>query len=74
MDTLFGSVGTAELEKECWVEVHREVGLTEILERCGMYHDSGAADCHDNSSLEKEKPRVLENAWVSSDLGLIIWV
>jgi hypothetical protein len=63
MDTLFGSVGTAEREKERWAEVHREVGLTDILERSGLYHDNGAAGFHkEKGSMEKEKPEVLEQA------------
>jgi hypothetical protein len=61
MDTLFGSVGTAEREKERWAEVHREVGLTEILERAGVYHDSGAADYHKEKG-SMEKPEVVEHA------------
>ncbi|KAH7078638.1 MFS sugar transporter-like protein [Paraphoma chrysanthemicola] len=40
MDILFGSVGTAEREKERWREVHAEVGLTDLLRRAGVYHDS----------------------------------
>jgi hypothetical protein len=40
MDTLFGSVGTAEREKERWREVHAEVGLTELLRRAGVYNGS----------------------------------
>jgi len=66
MDTLFGSVGTAEREKERWAEVHREVGLTDLLERSGLYHDSGAGMHKDKPSyddnLEKEKPMVFEQA------------
>jgi len=66
MDTLFGSVGTAEREKERWAEVHREVGLTNLLERSGLYHDSGAGMHKDKPSyddnLEKEKPMVVEQA------------
>jgi hypothetical protein len=61
MDTLFGSVGTAEREKERWAEVHREVGLSEILERSGVYHDNGAPE-YKKGSMEKEKPEVLEQA------------
>jgi hypothetical protein len=41
MDVLFGSVGTAEREKERWREVHAEVGLTELLRNAGVYHESG---------------------------------
>ncbi|KAH9880204.1 hypothetical protein IAQ61_000493 [Plenodomus lingam] len=37
MDILFGSVGTAEREKERWREVHAEVGLTDLLARAGVY-------------------------------------
>jgi len=40
MDTLFGSVGTAEREKERWREVHAEVGLTDLLRQAGVYHSS----------------------------------
>lgn len=52
MDVLFGSVGTAEREKERWREVHAEVGLTELLSRAGVYHDSG----EHIDELQKEKP------------------
>lgn len=52
MDVLFGSVGTAEREKERWREVHAEVGLTELLSRAGVYQDSGERV----NDLEKEKP------------------
>jgi hypothetical protein len=63
MDTLFGSVGTAEREKERWAEVHHEVGLTDILQRSGFFPEGGAAGYHkDKSSMEKEKPEVLEEA------------
>jgi hypothetical protein len=41
MDILFGSVGTAEREKERWREVHAEVGLTDLLRRAGVYNESG---------------------------------
>lgn len=41
MDILFGSVGTAEREKERWREVHAEVGLTELLVRAGVITESG---------------------------------
>jgi len=61
MDTLFGSAGTAEREKERWAEVHREVGLTDLLARSGLVHDDGVADFH-KGSMEKEKPEVLEQA------------
>jgi len=40
MDILFGSVGTAEREKERWREVHAEVGLTDLLRRAGVYNES----------------------------------
>jgi hypothetical protein len=53
MDVLFGSVGTAEREKERWAEVHREVGFTDLLERAGVFHDSGE---HVGGDIEKEKP------------------
>ncbi|RMZ69333.1 quinate transport [Pyrenophora seminiperda CCB06] len=64
MDTLFGSVGTAEREKERWAEVHREVGLNDLLERSGFHHgsdsDKGKPTYDDN--MEKEKPTVVEHA------------
>ncbi|CAO2657234.1 Nn.00g033600.m01.CDS01 [Neocucurbitaria sp. VM-36] len=56
MDILFGSVGTAEREKERWREVHAEVGLTELLARAGVYHGSG----DQNSEVEKNAPIVAE--------------
>ncbi|KAF1841536.1 MFS sugar transporter-like protein [Cucurbitaria berberidis CBS 394.84] len=56
MDVLFGSVGTAEREKERWREVHAEVGLAELLARAGVYHDSG----EHVSEIEKDKPIVAE--------------
>jgi hypothetical protein len=40
MDHLFGSVGTAEREKERWREVHAEVGLTDLLRQAGVYNES----------------------------------
>lgn len=49
MDILFGSVGTAEREKERWREVHAEVGLTELLARAGVYQGSPERE----NSLEK---------------------
>jgi hypothetical protein len=52
MDTLFGSVGTAERERERWREVHAEVGLTELLRRAGVYHESG----ENVAGLDMEKP------------------
>ncbi|KAF1938986.1 general substrate transporter [Clathrospora elynae] len=52
MDVLFGSVGTAEREKERWREVHAEVGLTDLLARAGVYHESR----EHVSEMEKEKP------------------
>jgi hypothetical protein len=52
MDVLFGSVGAAERDNERWREVHAEVGLTDLLARAGVYHDSGE---HVND-MEKEKP------------------
>ena len=65
MDTLFGSVGTAEREKERWAEVHREVGLTDLLDRSG-FHDVGAGMNKEKPSyednLEKEKPTIVEQA------------
>jgi len=51
MDTLFGSVGTAEREKERWREVHAEVGLTELLRRAGVYN--GSDDHVAGGDLEK---------------------
>jgi len=36
MDILFGSVGVAAKEQERWSEVHREVGLTDLLARLGV--------------------------------------
>ncbi|KAL5114975.1 hypothetical protein ACEQ8H_007148 [Pleosporales sp. CAS-2024a] len=51
MDTLFGSVGTAEREKERWKEVHAEVGLTELLRRAGVYN--GSEDHVVGSDMEK---------------------
>jgi hypothetical protein len=51
MDTLFGSVGTAEREKERWREVHAEVGLTELLRRAGVYN--GSDDHVAGADLEK---------------------
>ncbi|KAJ4374310.1 hypothetical protein N0V83_003051 [Neocucurbitaria cava] len=56
MDVLFGSVGTAEREKERWREVHAEVGLTELLARAGVYHDSG----EHVSEGEKNAPIIAE--------------
>lgn len=55
MDILFGSVGTAEREKERWREVHAEVGLTELLARAGVY-DSG----EHVSEGEKNAPIIAE--------------
>lgn len=52
MDHLFGSVGTAQREKERWNEVYREVGLAELLERCGLV-DQGAGS---RGSIEKQLP------------------
>jgi hypothetical protein len=43
MDVLFGSVGTAARDNERWAEVHREVGLTDLLEHAGVYHEDGTA-------------------------------
>jgi len=58
MDVLFGSVGTAQRDNERWAEVHREVGLTDMLERAGVYHDSGEhvsdMDKKEKSSIDKE--------------------
>lgn len=54
MDILFGSVGTAEREKERWREVQAEVGLTDILSRTGVYEESG----DQMSQAEKEKTAV----------------
>jgi len=54
MDILFGSVGTAEREKERWREVHAEVGLTELLSRAGVYHGSP------ERSVSMEKPAIAE--------------
>lgn len=51
MDTLFGSIGTAEREKERWREVHAEVGLTELLRKAGVY--SGSDDHVAGTDLEK---------------------
>jgi len=51
MDILFGSVGTAEREKERWREVHAEVGLTELLRRAGVYN--GSDDHVAGADLEK---------------------
>jgi sugar porter (SP) family MFS transporter len=68
MDLLFGSVGTAEREKERWREVHAEVGLTELLRRAGVYHGSddhvAGGDMekpvvdtkHEETKLEETKP------------------
>ena len=54
MDVLFGSVGTAEREKERWREVHAEVGLTDLLRRAGVYHES---DEHvSGGQMDMEKP------------------
>lgn len=57
MDTLFGSVGTAEREKERWREVHAEVGLTDLLRRAGVLNESD--DHVAEGDLEKEKAPVL---------------
>ncbi|XP_014552757.1 hypothetical protein COCVIDRAFT_29933 [Bipolaris victoriae FI3] len=69
MDHLFGSVGTAQREKERWNEVYREVGLAELLERCGLVDqtaDSGASIEKElpsyNDKLEKDKPAFHELA------------
>jgi hypothetical protein len=51
MDTLFGSVGTAERERERWREVHAEVGLTELLRRAGVYN--GSEDHVAGTDMEK---------------------
>jgi len=65
MDTLFGSVGTAEREKERWREVHAEVGLTELLRRAGVYNGSdehvGGGDMEKpvlDTKHEEQKPVV----------------
>jgi hypothetical protein len=55
MDTLFGSVGTAERERERWREVHSEVGLTELLRRAGVYNNE--SDDH-VAGIDMEKPVV----------------
>lgn len=52
MDTLFGSVGTAEREKERWREVHAEVGLADLLARAGVSHHGS----DHVSEVENEKP------------------
>jgi len=52
MDVLFGSIGTAEREKERWREVHAEVGLTDLLRQAGVYN---ASDDH-VAGGDMEKP------------------
>lgn len=59
MDTIFGSVGVAEREKERWAEVHSEVGLDDILRRMGVV--GGQSISHSVSDQKYyEKPTVQE--------------
>lgn len=61
MDHLFGSVGTAQREKERWDEVYLEVGLAELLERSGLMPPSeGKEPPSYQDDLEKEKPSLVE--------------
>ncbi|EUC41366.1 hypothetical protein COCMIDRAFT_40441 [Bipolaris oryzae ATCC 44560] len=69
MDHLSGSVGTAQREKERWNKVYREVGLAELLERCGLVDQTvgssasiGKEQPSHNDALEKAKPAFYELA------------
>ncbi|KAF1830945.1 general substrate transporter [Decorospora gaudefroyi] len=66
MDTLFGSVGTAQRERERWAEVHREVGLSDLLERAGVYHDEHQV----GGDMEKEKTTVYDAQHQDNKLAL----
>ncbi|OCL03960.1 general substrate transporter [Glonium stellatum] len=59
MDILFGSIGMAEKERERWREVHREVGLDQLVARAGLDvgGDKGVReDMKENKEIEVEKP------------------